>query len=177
MLQKNNPVSIQGIVNTTDLEKVMNLYTSSFTTSFNEGFIKMLEFQLSKSPQQFPPISKVKKRGKQKTIRSSSLKLFNEGFEKLKNPTLRGELQICQSVKFDKTKHVTVSELGFKTIYDLDKRSNKMWKDYFSKSKVYLNKDVNTSKISQRILFDKSIKKYLIKSNSVTKVVTESNLD
>ena len=54
-----NGVAVQGTVNTTDLEKVMNLYTSSFTTSFNEGFIKMLEFQLSKSPQQIPQILKV----------------------------------------------------------------------------------------------------------------------
>ena len=172
-----NGVAVQGTVKTTDLEKVMNLYTSSFTTSFNEGFIKMLEFQLSKSSQQIPQILNVVKKRKQKTMRSSFQKLFNEGFDKLKNPTLRGELQSCQSVNFDKNKHITVKELGFKTIYDLDKRSNKMWKDYFSKSKVYLNGNVSTSKISQRILFDKSFKKFLIKSNSVTKVETESKLD
>ena len=74
---------------------------------------------------------------------------------------MREKLQKCDSVKLNANKHLTIKELGFDSIYELDKRSDKMWKDYFSKNGVYLNEDVTTSKLSTRILFDKSIKDYL----------------
>ncbi len=156
-----NRIEVQGTINTTDLANMMNLYTSSFTNSFNEGFIRMLEFQLGRN--NFKEVEKPKiipkKSSKIKPIKS--VEINNEGFEKLKNQILREKLQKCDSVKLNANKHLTIKELGFDSIYELDKRSDKMWKDYFSKNCVYLNEDVTTSKLSTRILFDKSIKDYL----------------
>lgn len=62
-----------------------------------------------------------------------------------------------KSVEYDESRFITIKELGFKTIYDLDKRSNGFWKEYFSKNKVYLNKGLNTTKISPKVLFDRTI--------------------
>jgi hypothetical protein len=161
MFQNTQSNSVQGTVITNDLEKVMNLYTSSFTKSFNEGFLKLLEYHQRST-------SIVSSDTKNNEVKSKDGK--NLGFDKLKNPTLRNELQKCNSVKYDVSKHIRVKELGFKTIYELDKRSDKMWKEYFSKNEVYLDRNINSSKLSQRILFDKSIIDYLnskgSKSNS-----------
>lgn len=168
-----NRIEVQGTISTTDLTNMMNLYTSSFTNSFNEGFIRMLEFQLGRN--NFKEVEKPKtlpkKNSKIKPIKSITIN--NVGFEKLKNETLRGELQKCNSVKLNVNKHLTIKELGFNTIYELDKRSDKMWKDYFSKNSVYLNEDVTSSKLSKRILFDKSIKDYLKSKSSEPKNSSE----
>lgn len=169
-----NRIEVQGTINTTDLANMMNLYTSSFTNSFNEGFIRMLEFQLGRN--NFKEVEKPKiipkKSSKIKPIKS--VEINNEGFEKLKNQTLREKLQKCDSVKLNANKHLTIKELGFNSIYELDKRSDKMWKDYFSKNGVYLNEDVTSSKLSTRILFDKSIKDYLKSKGSEPQNGSES---
>jgi hypothetical protein len=170
MFQNTQSNSVQGTVITNDLEKVMNLYTSSFTTSFNEGFLKLLEYHQRSTSivSSDTKNDEVKSKTKSKGVKSKDGK--NLVFDKLKNPTLRNELQKCNSVKYDVSKHIRVKELGFKTIYELDKRSDKMWKEYFSKNEVYLDRNINSSKLSQRILFDKSIRDYLnskgSKSNS-----------
>jgi hypothetical protein len=175
MLQNTQSNSVQGTVITNDLEKVLNLYTSSFTTSFNEGFLKLLEYHqnnmsiLSSDTTHNDIKSESKSNGKK--IRNGK----NLGFDKLKNTTLRNELQICNSIQYDVNKHVRVKDLGFKTIYELDKRSNKMWKEYFSKNEVYLDRNINSSKLSQRILFDKSIKDYLTSKGSKSKKGSDSN--
>jgi hypothetical protein len=134
----------------------------------------MLEFQLGRN--NFKEVEKPKiipkKSSKIKPIKS--VEINNEGFEKLKNQTLREKLQKCDSVKLNANKHLTIKELGFDSIYELDKRSDKMWKDYFSKNGVYLNEDVTTSKLSTRILFDKSIKDYLKSKGSEPQNGSES---
>ncbi|WP_289063844.1 hypothetical protein [uncultured Zobellia sp.] len=156
MRNSNNGVDIQGMGNTIDLEKVMNLYTSSFT----EGFIKVME-NYNTPLQEFQKLEKVtssvnKKRPKSKNI----------GFDKLKNPLLRDKLESCESVTFNPKSHVRVRDLRYKSIYDLDSLSKKKWVEYFSKGKVYIDQNITSSKISQRILFDKSIMKFFGKKVS-----------
>jgi hypothetical protein len=137
------------IENTMDLQSVLTLYTSSFT----EGFMKVLDNYNTQSTS----ITEVDNEiilSEKPTLISKSI---NKGFEKLKNNTLKEKLQNCKTIEFNPKNHIRVSDLKYKSIYDLDSLSKKKWFDYFSKGNVYINKDVTSSKISQRILFDKSI--------------------
>lgn len=160
MKNLNNGVDIQGIGNTIDLEKVMTLYTSSFT----EGFMKVLENyntplqEFEEVNEVISPVKQVKSKPKTKPV--------NEGFNKLKYPLLREKLESSESVTFNPKSHIRVRDLRYKSIYDLDSLSKKKWVEYFSKGKVYIDQDVTSSKISQRILFDKSIKKFFGKKVS-----------
>ena len=148
-------VEILGTKNTVDFERVMNHFSSSFT----ESYLKVMDLhfgsgiQLNQVEKKKPEVVKPKV----KIIQIPKVESMNVGFEKLKNPLLRTELEKCKSVEFDESKFITIKELGFKTIYDLDKRSKGFWSEYFSKYKVYLRKGLNTQKISQKVLFDRTI--------------------
>ena len=158
MTNLNNGVDIQEMGNTTDLKTVMNLYTSSFT----DGFMKVLEnyntplqeFIEEEKEDKFPTIQKPKTQPK------------NKGFEKLKNELLRKKLQQCKKVTYNSKTQMKVKDLGYKSIYNLETLSKQKWNDYFSKGKVYLDVDINTSQISKTILFDKSIKKFFGKKDT-----------
>jgi hypothetical protein len=96
-------------------------------------------------------------------------KTKNEGFDKLKNNLLKGKLQSCRVVKYNPKKHIRTSETHYSSIYDLGKLSNTKWKEYFSKGKVYLDKDrTNLKSISKKILFDKEILNYFSKDTTNT---------
>lgn len=161
MTNSTQGMDIQGMGNTIDLKTVMNLYTSSFT----EGFMKVLE-NYNTPLQEFVNVNKELKPRKIQKLKS---KIINNGFEKLKNPLLREKLEKGDKVLFNPKTHVRVKELKYKSIYDLDSLSKKKWNDYFSKGKVYIDKDVTSKKISQRILFDKSIIEFFDKTDSSTK--------
>ncbi|NVJ45983.1 MAG: hypothetical protein HWE07_02615 [Cytophagia bacterium] len=168
MIKSKNSVEVLGTVNTVDFERVMNQFSSSFT----ESFLKVMESQFglgieSEKVEEVKTVV-VKPKSKPKTTTSKS-KTKNSGFEKLKNPILRTELEKCKSVNYDETKFITIKELGIKSIYDLEKRSKRFWSDYFSKYGVYLRKGVNTSKISQKILFDRGIVELLNSGKSEPK--------
>lgn len=152
MRNLNNSVDIQGMGNTIDLERVMTIYTSSFT----EGFMKVLE-NYNTPLQKFEEVNKVVTSVKREKPKPKSK---NIGFDKLKNPLLREKLENCNSVTFDPKSHVRVRDLRYKSIYDLDSLSKKKWIQYFSKDNVYIDQDVTSSRISGRILFDTSIIEY-----------------
>lgn len=154
MRNSNNSVDVQGTGNTIDLEKVMTLYTSSFT----EGFMKVLE-NYNTFLQEFEDVKKVISPVKQ-VKQKPKTEPKNEGFNKLKNPLLREKLESGESVTFNPKSHVRVRDLRYKSIYDLDSLSKKKWVEFFSKGKVYIDQDETSSKISRRILFDKSIVKF-----------------
>ena len=153
-----NSVDIQGMGNTIDLNKVMNLYTSSFT----EGFMKVIKYY--DSPLQELIVEEIKV--KPPTIQKLKSKTINKGFEKLKNELLREKLQECKKVTYNPKTQVRVKDLGYKSIYYLDSLSKKKWNEYFLKGKVYLDQDVTTSRISKTILFDKSITKFFGKKDT-----------
>lgn len=148
-------VGVRGTGNTIDFERVMNQFSSSFT----ESFLKVVESQFGMGIQSKvveevkPKVVKPKVKGKTFPIGI----ILNMGFEKLKNPILKTELERCKSVDYDTSKFITIRELGIKSIYELDKRSKGFWSDYFSKGKVYLRKGMNTSKLSPKIIFDRTI--------------------
>ena len=156
-----NGVDIQGMGNTIDLQTIMNQYTSSFT----EGFIKVYENfntplqEYIEDENEVKPIKKPTSKSKPK----------NKGFEKLKGQLLREKLQRGKRVSYNPKTHIKVKDLKYKSIYDLDSLSKKKWVEYFSKGKVYIDKDVTSSKISHRILFDKSITEFFGKTESSTK--------
>ena len=75
----------------------------------------------------------------------------------LSNPILREQLEHCNTIRYNPSKHVKFLDLKYNSIYKLDKLSRKKWLEYFKTSGVYLNKDVKSSRISQRILFDNSL--------------------
>ena len=158
MRNLNNSVDIQGMGNTIDLKTVMSLYTSSFT----DGFMKVLENYNTPLQEFVIEENEVKPT----TSSKSKSKLKNTGFEKLKNPLLREKLENGKKVGFNPKTHIRVKDLGYKSIYEIDKGSKKKWNDYFTKGNVYIDKDVTSSRISQRILFDKSISKFFGKTVS-----------
>lgn len=155
MNKNKESVEVRGIGNTVEFERVMNQFSSSFT----ESFLKVVQSQFGKGiqPQVVeevkPKVVKLKVVSKPSPIG----KVLNRGFEKLKNPILKTELERCKSVDYDTTKFITIRELGIKSIYELDKRSRGFWSDYFSKGKVYLRKGIDTSKLSPKILFERTI--------------------
>jgi hypothetical protein len=161
MRNSTNGLNIQGMGNTVDLKTVITLYTSSYT----EGFIKLIE-NYNTPLQEFIEVKNVVKPLKKPTLKS---KPQNKGFEKLKNQLLRENLQKCERVQFNPKLHVRVRDLKYKSIYDLDSLSKKRWEDYFSKGKVYIDMDETSSKISRRILFDKSVTKFFGKTETSTK--------
>ena len=118
-----NGVDIQGMGNTIDLQTVINLYTSSFT----EGFMKVLE-NYNTPLQEFVEVKNEVKPIKKPTSKPKSK---NKGFEKLKNQLLREKLEKCNGVKFDSNTHIRVKDLRYKSIYELDKSSKKKWNEYF----------------------------------------------
>ena len=142
-------VEAQGMINTIDLKKIMNQYTSSFT----EGFLTVMEYYNNSIRESVNENKEVEKTQIQKT----SSKPKNNGFDKLKNRLLRENLQSGSSVTFNPKLHTRISDLKYKSIYSLDSLSKKKWIEYFSKGNVYIDKDITSSKISQRILFDTSI--------------------
>jgi hypothetical protein len=162
MIKTNNSVEIQGIGNTVDFERVMNQFTSSFT----ESFIKVMELQIGivVQPQ---IIEKVKPNSKSKTTPKGEI--LNNGFEKLKNPILKTKMEKCKVVEYDKSKYITIRELGIKSIYELDKRSKGFWSEYFTNGNVYLRKGMNTSKLSPKILFDRTIERMIKVGKSESK--------
>ena len=149
MINKLNRVEVQGTLNTNELNQIMNLYTQSFT----EGFIKVMNNYSTERWVEPISISKTK------PIKG----VLNKGFEKLKTPTLKSGLQSCDNVDFNPNKHIRLRDLGVRSIYDLDKRSNTLWSNYFKTNKVYLERGVSTSKISKKILFDKTLLNLLSK--------------
>ncbi len=155
---KNN-VDVLGTEHTIDFEEVMNNYTSSFAKCFTEGYLRVLGSFLEKQNLKPEEVKEMVNAVKSSTPKTSETQL-NNGFGKLKNDTLRSQLEQCETVKFDQNQHITIKELGFNSIYELDKRSKKKWNEYFSKYNVYRRKGVQTKKISPMILFDKSIQKY-----------------
>lgn len=173
MIKSKKSVEVRGTVNTIDFERVMNQFTSSFTESFTQSFLKVVESQIGMGIQSNvveevkvkPTV--VKSKGKKKpTPKSGTL---NNGFEKLKNPILKTELEKCKMVEYDSSKFVSMREMGIKSIYELDKRSKKFWNEYFSKGKVYLRKGMNTSKLSPKILFDRTIEGMIKSGKSESK--------
>ena len=148
-------VGVRGTENTVDFERVMNQFSSSFT----ESFLKVVESQFGMGIQS-KVVEEVKPKVVKPNVKSKPSPIgtvLNKGFEKLKNPVLKSELERCKTVDYDKSKFITIRELGIKSIYELDKRSKGFWSDYFSKGKVYLRKGMNTSKLSPKILFDRTI--------------------
>ncbi|MEY2646149.1 MAG: hypothetical protein RL158_125 [Bacteroidota bacterium] len=87
---------------------------------------------------------------------------INSGFQKLKSPTLKQQLERCSKVLFDKKNHITARQLGFNKLHELSNKGDKRWKEYFNKNgKVFLKiRSVNES-MCDRILFQKSIKKFI----------------
>lgn len=87
---------------------------------------------------------------------------INSGFQKLKSPTLKEQLERCSKVLFDKKNHITARQLGFNKLHELSNKGDKRWKEYFNKNgKVFLKiRSVNES-MCDRILFQNSIKKFI----------------
>jgi hypothetical protein len=160
MNTNSNSVEVRGTVNTVDFERVMNQFTSSFTTSFSESFLKVVESQFGMGVQS-NVVEEVKVKPTVVNKPTPKSKTKNSGFEKLKNPILRTELEVCKTVDYDERKYITIRELGIKSIYELEKRSRGFWNEYFSKYGVYLRSEMNTSKLSPKILFDRGIMELL----------------
>lgn len=160
MINLNNGVDIQEIGNTNRLVTLLEIY--------NQGFIEIIKLQSNQnvdsntepnSNMVLVPLTSPKKE-------NDSSKVINVGFEKLKNPLLKEKLQQCNKVLFNPEIHFRVKDLNYKSIYVIDSLSKKKWKEYFSKCKVFIDKDISTTRISQRILFDKSIKKFFGKEDN-----------
>jgi hypothetical protein len=86
----------------------------------------------------------------------------NKGFEKLKSPTLKQKLEGCSKLLYNKRTHFTARELGFNKLHQLSNKGDKRWKEYFQNNgKVYLKLRSVKESMCDRIIFHKSIKKYI----------------
>jgi len=94
--------------------------------------------------------------------KSKPYKIKNVGFEKLKNSELKYQLQICGKERYNKRKHYSIRELGFKTIYKLTTKGNKRWEKYFKDGgKVFIKSYSTREPMIDRVLFQKKIKEYI----------------
>jgi hypothetical protein len=96
----------------------------------------------------------------------------NVGFGMLKNPTLKSALENCGTIAYNKRKHTTIKELGYTGVHQLDMLGKKRWLKYFDGGgNVYLLKGSSKLDMVNRILFDKSISKYVKKGTPLPKEV------
>jgi hypothetical protein len=87
---------------------------------------------------------------------------INKGFKKIRNCNLKNEFEKCNKVKYNSRKHIKLSQLGFKTIYQLDSLGKRRWSEYFnSGGKVYIISYSTKLPLYKRILFDRKIRKYI----------------
>ncbi len=88
-------------------------------------------------------------------------KIKNKGFERLKNPILRHELERCNKTPYSSEKHLKIEDLGYKTLHQIDFLAQSRWIKYFSNGgKVYIQSRANNLPLSSQILFDNSILNY-----------------
>lgn len=88
-------------------------------------------------------------------------KIKNKGFERLKNPILRHELERCNKTPYSSEKHLKIEDLGYKTLHQIDYLAQSRWIKYFSNGgKVYIQSRANNLPLSSQILFDNSILNY-----------------
>jgi hypothetical protein len=88
-------------------------------------------------------------------------KIKNKGFERLKNPILRHELERCNKTPYSAEKHLKIEDLGYKTLHQIDFLAQSRWIKYFSNGgKVYIQSRANNLPLSSQILFDNSILNY-----------------
>jgi len=88
-------------------------------------------------------------------------KLKNKGFERLKNPILKHELERCNKTPYSSEKHLKIEDLGYKTLHQIDFLAQSRWIKYFSNGgKVYIQSRANNLPLSSQILFDNSILNY-----------------
>lgn len=112
-------------------------------------------FDLTDSePSSFPSVGKIK----------------NRGFEKLKNPILRHELERCSKSPYQSEKHLKIEDLGYKTLHQIDFLAKSRWIEYFKNGgKVYIQSRANKLPLSSQILFDNSILKFFGKGIAMPK--------
>jgi len=160
MTNLNTSDDIQGMGNTNELVNLLETY--------NKGFIEILKLQTNQTlvNEPVPNSNMVLVSDISSKKRDTTSKVINVGFEKLKNSLLKEKLQKCKKVLFNPENHIRIKDLGYKSIYYLDSLSKKKWKEYFSKGKVYIDRDITTLRISQKILFDKSITKFFGKKDT-----------
>jgi hypothetical protein len=107
-------------------------------------------------PSSFPSVGKIK----------------NKGFERLKNPILRHELERCNKTPYSSEKHLKIEDLGYKTLHQIDFLAQSRWIKYFSNGgKVYIQSRANNLPLSSQILFDNSILNYFGKGIPMPKKV------
>lgn len=88
-------------------------------------------------------------------------KIKNKGFERLKNPILKHELERCNKTPYSSEKYLKIEDLGYKTLHQIDFLAKSRWIKYFSNGgKVYIQSRANNLPLSSQILFDKSILNY-----------------
>ncbi len=95
---------------------------------------------------------------------SKPLKIKNQGFEKMKDSSIKYQLQVCSKSRYNRRKHYTIRELGFKTIYKLNTKGEKRWDKYFKEGgQVFLKSYSTREPMVDRILFLKKVKNYISK--------------
>jgi len=99
-------------------------------------------------------------------------KIKNKGFERLKNPILRHELERCNKTPYSSEKHLKIEDLGYKTLHQIDFLAKSRWIKYFSNGgKVYIQSRANNLPLSSQILFNNSILNYFGKGIPMPKKV------
>jgi hypothetical protein len=93
-------------------------------------------------------------------------KVKNDGFKIIKNVLLKFFLQTCSKTTFDKKKHLRGIDFGYKSLQQLDSLGKRRWEYYFKNGgTVYIERYKTDTPPFQKILFDKSVKKFITKGS------------
>jgi hypothetical protein len=108
-------------------------------------------------------------------------------YSKIKNVDVKNKIIEAKKVVYNSTKHLTLSDLGYTSIYQICDLSKKRWEAYFKNNgKIYINKKSDKSFVPsyKLFLFDLNSKIYLskgspkpIKSKRVKRVYVKGDLN
>jgi len=108
-------------------------------------------------------------------------------YSKIKNTDVKKKIIDAKKVVYNSTKHLTLSDLGYTSIYQICDLSKKRWEAYFKNNgKIYINKKSDKSFVPsyKLFLFDLNSKIYLskgspkpIKSKRIKRVYVKGDLN
>jgi len=107
-------------------------------------------------------------------------------YSKIKNVDVKNKIIEAKKVVYNSTKHLTLSDLGYTSIYQICDLSKKRWEAYFKNNgKIYINKKSDKAFVPsyKLFLFDLNSKSYLskgspkpIKSKKIKRVYIKGDL-
>ena len=108
-------------------------------------------------------------------------------YSNIKNTEIKQRIIVAKKVMYNASKHLKLSDLGYKTIFQISDLSKKRWEEYFKNNgKIYIDKKSDKVFVPsyELFLFDLKSKIYLskgspkpIKSKRIKRVYVKGDLN